>query len=87
MDETLVAGIREAVRERRLMIGRYAARRMEGRAIARAAVETALRGPLHLVENYPDDARGPSCLLLGYADEQPLHLCVTYPAGVPHHGL
>ena len=55
---------------------------MEGRAIDRTAVETALRGPLHLVENYPDDPRGSSCLLLGYADEQPLHLCVTHPPQV-----
>jgi hypothetical protein len=27
-----------------------------------------------VIENYPDDIRGHSCLMLGIADERPLHV-------------
>jgi len=26
-----------------------------------------------IIEEYPDDARGPSCLILGLADNRPIH--------------
>ena len=31
-----------------------------------------------LLEDYPDDPRGASCLMLGYADRQPLHVVCGY---------
>ena len=34
-----------------------------------------------LIEDYPDDKYGPSCLLLGFTRaEQPLHLQCSYPS-------
>lgn len=36
-------------------------------------VEVALRSP-ELLEDYPDDPRGESCLVLGYSNQQPVHV-------------
>ena len=34
-----------------------------------------------LVEDYPDDNRGPSCLILGYTESgRPLHIICSYPS-------
>lgn len=34
-----------------------------------------------IIENYPDDKYGPSCLLLGFTDAgRPLHIHCTYPS-------
>ncbi|MGR3292643.1 MAG: DUF4258 domain-containing protein [Candidatus Scalindua sp.] len=27
-----------------------------------------------IIENYSDDPRGPSCLILGYSEERPIHI-------------
>ena len=35
-----------------------------------------------IIESYPDDPRGPSCLVLGWSDESPVHLvCGQYESG------
>lgn len=35
-----------------------------------------------IIEKYPDDPRGPSCLVLGYSRGIPIHLvCGEYPSG------
>jgi len=31
-----------------------------------------------ILEDYPDDSRGASCLMLGYADSQPFHVVCGY---------
>ena len=31
-----------------------------------------------ILEDYPDDPRGPSCLVLGYVGERPLHIVCGY---------
>jgi len=31
-----------------------------------------------ILEDYPDDPRGPSCLLLGYAARRPIHMVVGW---------
>lgn len=36
-------------------------------------IENALQ-LLELIEDYPDDPRGHSCLVLGYAETQPVHV-------------
>ena len=41
--------------------------------IAEEEIEEALTGA-ELVEDYPDDPRGPSCLLLGFSQGNPLHM-------------
>lgn len=31
-----------------------------------------------ILENYPDDPRGPSCLLLGLSKKRPIHIVCSY---------
>jgi hypothetical protein len=38
-------------------------------ADVRAVIETG-----EIIEDYPDDARGPSCLMLGFAAKRPVHV-------------
>lgn len=54
---------------------------MTGRHIPVLDVAIALTGGwAEMIEDYPDDPRGPSCLILGFtARGQPLHIQCTYP--------
>lgn len=40
-------------------------------------IEEAIRNGV-VLEDYPDDPRGPSCLILGYAAGRPIHLVVGW---------
>lgn len=45
-------------------------------------VQTILSG--EIIEDYPDDKYGPSCLIFGYTEaERPLHVQCTYPTRDP----
>jgi hypothetical protein len=67
--------VREAAQKRLLFLA-YAVRQMSRptRMISGAEVETvALQG--ELIEDYPNDPRGHSCLLLGFGDDdRPVHV-------------
>ena len=44
-------------------------------------VEEAISGRCEIIENYPDDKYGPSCLILGFTKAgRPLHLQCSYPS-------
>jgi hypothetical protein len=43
-------------------------------------MEQAILGYSEIIEDYPDDKYGPSCLILGFSDEgRPIHIHCTYP--------
>jgi hypothetical protein len=51
------------------------------RGISVAEVEEAISGRIEVVEDYPDDKYGPSCLILGFTKAgRPLHLQCSYPS-------
>lgn len=51
------------------------------RHIAVAEVEEAIANQSEIIEDYPDDKYGPSCLILGFTQaERPLHLQCSYPS-------
>lgn len=44
-------------------------------------LEEAFRGACDLVEDYPEDKYGPSCLILGFTKAmRPLHVLVSHPS-------
>jgi len=50
------------------------------RDISVAEVEEAISGRSEVIEDYPDDKYGPSCLILGFTKAgRPLHLQCSYP--------
>ncbi len=51
------------------------------RDISVAEVEEAISGRSEVIEDYPDDKYGPSCLILGFTKAgRPLHLQCSYPS-------
>jgi len=44
-------------------------------------MDEALLGPAEIIEDYPDDKYGPSCLILGFTRRgRPLHVQCSYPS-------
>ena len=57
----------------------HAITRMAQRGVATAEVREALTGG-RVVEEYPDDRYGPSCLIFGSTSgSRPLHIVCSYP--------
>ncbi len=51
------------------------------RGISVAEVEEAISGRSEIIEDYPDDKYGPTCLILGFTKAgRPLHLQCSYPS-------
>jgi hypothetical protein len=73
--------IRDKVRERRYELARHAVDQSMLRDIRMMEVEEALLNRSEVVEDYPDDKRGPTCLILGFTNAgRPLHVQVSHPA-------
>lgn len=79
-----LAGIREAFATRRHLFTLHAVRQAEERKITPHEVEQAvLATTAEIIEDYPEDPRGPSCLVLGVtAHGRILHVHVSYPPEV-----
>ncbi len=51
------------------------------RDISATEVEEAISGENEIIEDYPKDKYGPSCLILGYTKAgRPLHIQCSYPS-------
>ncbi|MCH7838503.1 MAG: DUF4258 domain-containing protein [Chloroflexi bacterium] len=79
-----LAGIREAFATRHHLFTLHAVRQAEERKITPREVEQAvLATTAQIVEDYPEDPRGASCLVLGTtAHGRILHVHVSYPPRV-----
>jgi hypothetical protein len=74
-----IQAIRAAFEKRDYIFSLHASDRAAKRAIRAAEIEQAVAVG-EVIEDYPDDKYGPSCLLLGYTDaKRPLHIQVSYP--------
>ena len=79
-EKDTVAGIREKIASGRFEFSQHATDQTILRAIAVQEVRDAI-ATCELVEDYPDDKYGPSCLLLGFtASNRPLHIHYSYPS-------
>ena len=77
----MINEIREKIRARRYEFSRHAVDQSIMRDIPVADLEEALSGKCEVVEDYPDDKYGPSCLLLGFTSAgRPLHVVCSYPS-------
>lgn len=74
--------IKSAFAEGNYLFTEHAARRTLQRRISREEIEQAIVR-CEIIEVYPDDKYGPSCLLLGVTDDgRVLHILVSYPPPV-----
>lgn len=65
--------IQDAVKHSRYIYSGHADLRRKARALTVAQVRDALLNG-EILEEYPDTGRGESCLVLGFAEKQPVHI-------------
>jgi hypothetical protein len=72
--------LRERIVRREYELSKHALDQSIVRDIGVAEIEEAISNGAELIEDYPDDKYGPSCLLLGLSNAgRPLHLQCSYP--------
>lgn len=76
----LLRRIRAKIRRGDWELTLHARQQSQTRRISPEEIESAiLRG--QVIEDYPDDPRGPSCLVFGYTRQRrPIHIVVAYPS-------
>jgi hypothetical protein len=73
------AAIRALVRAGRYTLSLHAEHERQAERITMAELETALCHA-EVIEEYPHDPRGPSCLIVGFAEQRPIHaVCALKP--------
>ena len=80
MYEARLAAIAAAIREGGVGYTEHALTQMKERGIGRPPLEGALAGEdTAVIEDYPDDRRGASSLVLCWISGRALHVQVSYP--------
>jgi hypothetical protein len=75
----LLRRIRAKIRREDWELTLHAQRQSQTRKISQAEIKSAILAG-QVIEDYPDDPRGPSCLILGYTRQRrPLHIVLAYP--------
>jgi len=78
---TLVEEIRGKILKRQYEFSKHAVDQSIIRDIGILEVEEAIEGRSEVIEDYPEDKYGPSCLILGFTRKgRPLHIQVGYPS-------
>lgn len=74
--------LKQAFKDKRYVLTAHASDRAARRSIRSAEIEQAVASG-EVIEDYPDDKYGPSCLILGYTEsKRPLHIQVSYPTKI-----
>lgn len=77
----LLDEIQAKIQRRMYEFSKHAVDQSIARDISVAELETAMAARAEVVEDYPDDKYGPSCLVLGFTDAgRPLHVQCSYPS-------
>ena len=77
----LLDSIRDKIKMRRYEFSKHAVDQTIVRGIAVSEMEQAILNRSIVIEDYPADKYGPSCLILGYTDRgRPLHVQCSYPS-------
>ena len=73
--------IQNKILQRQYEFSKHAVDQSIIRDISVAEMEEAISGRCEIIEDYPDDKYGPSCLILGFTKAgRPLHLQCSYPS-------
>ncbi len=76
----MIHEIRAEIERRQYEFSKHAVDQSIIRDINVAEVEEAIAGRSEVIEDYPDDKYGPSCLILGFTKiGRPLHVQCSYP--------
>jgi len=78
---SILEDIRVKILSRQFEFSKHAVDQSIIRDIAVVEVEQAISRRCQVIEDYPDDKYGPSCLILGFTDVgRPLHIQCSYPS-------
>jgi len=76
----LVNKIKRKIINREYVFSKHAVDQSIIRNISVDELEETISGKSEIIENYPNDKYGPSCLILGFTKKgRPLHVQCTYP--------
>jgi hypothetical protein len=76
-----IEGIRIKIESRQYEFSKHAVDQSIIRDISVAEVEEAIASPSEIIEDYPKDKYGQSCLILGFTKTgRPLHVQCSYPS-------
>jgi hypothetical protein len=76
----IIEGIRAKIERRQYEFSKHAVDQSIIRDICVSEVEDAISGQSEIIEDYPDDKYGPSCLILGFTKVgRPLHVQCSHP--------
>lgn len=74
--------LKKAFQDKTYIMTAHGSDRAVKRRIRSAEIEEAITSG-EVIEDYLDDKYGPSCLILGYTEDQrPLHIQVSYPTKI-----
>lgn len=77
----LIDEIRRKIATRQYEFSKHAVDQTIIRGITVAELEQAISSRSEVIEDYPEDKYGPSCLILGVTvDGRPLHVQCSYPS-------
>lgn len=77
----LIQEIRVKIKRHHYEYSKHAVDQSIIRDISVAELENAITGTSEVIEDYPEDKYGPSCLILGYTKaDRPLHIQCSYPS-------
>lgn len=72
-----IGEIQEKIKSEEYEISFHAEKERYAEGITINDLETAIFNG-EVLEDYPDDPRGPSCLILGYSKNRPIHIVCGY---------
>ena len=75
MEELDILELRKLYKNDMVFLTAHCALRLEQRSITEDDIESALNNG-EIIEQYSDDYPWPSCLILGYSNSRPLHICM-----------
>jgi len=77
----LIGEIRRKIAMRQYEFSKHAVDQTIIRGITVTELEQAISNRSEVIEDYPEDKYGPSCLILGFTDDgRPLHVQCSYPS-------
>ncbi|BAP57169.1 hypothetical protein THII_2872 [Thioploca ingrica] len=76
-----IVAIVKKIKNRQYEFSKHAVDQTISRDISVSEVEQAISDNAVIIEDYPNDKYGPSCLILGYTQNgRPLHIQCSYPS-------
>ena len=77
----MIEQIRRKIRRRQYEFSKHAVDQSIIRGISVGELEEAISGESEIIEDYPEDKYGPTCLILGFTRAgRPLHVQCSYPS-------